>query len=76
MENKKKGLPRSILMMMLNDKDTGAPLAMMSANLLSSYRTGEFPVLAANIWQERLQKQSLLSDRVLWGKLPFVPLSA
>lgn len=31
MENKKKGLPRSILMMMLNDKDTGAPLAMMSA---------------------------------------------
>ena len=27
MENKKKGLPRSILMMMLNDKDTGAPLA-------------------------------------------------
>ena len=43
MENKKKGLPRSILMMMLNDKDTGAPLAMMSANLLSSYRTGGIP---------------------------------
>ena len=42
-ENKKKGLPRSILMMMLNDKDTGAPLAMMSANLLSSYRTGGIP---------------------------------
>ena len=33
-ENKKKGLPRSILMMMLNDKDTGAPLAMMSAAFL------------------------------------------
>ena len=29
-ENKAKGLPRSILMMMLNDKDTGAPLALMS----------------------------------------------
>lgn len=43
MENKKKGLPRSILMMMLNDKDTGAPLAMMSANLLNSYRTGGIP---------------------------------
>ena len=42
-DNKKKGLPRSILMMMLNDKDTGAPLAMMSANLLSSYRTGGIP---------------------------------
>ena len=39
-ENKKKGLPRSILMMMLNDKDTGAPLAPMSANLVSAYRTG------------------------------------
>lgn len=42
-ENKEKGLPRSILMMMLNDKDTGAPLALMSANLLSSYRTGAIP---------------------------------
>lgn len=42
-ENKDKGLPRSILMMMLNDKDTGAPLALMSANLLSSYRTGGIP---------------------------------
>ena len=39
-ENKKVGLPRSILMMMLNDKDTGAPLALMSANLVSAYRTG------------------------------------
>ena len=26
MDNKAKGLPRSILMMMLNDKDTGAPI--------------------------------------------------
>ena len=47
MENKKKGLPRSILMMMLNDKDTGAPLALMSANLLSCYRTGGIPGVGA-----------------------------
>ena len=46
-ENKEKGLPRSILMMMLNDKDTGAPLALMSANLLSSYRTGGIPGVGA-----------------------------
>ena len=46
-ENKKKGLPRSILMMMLNDKDTGAPLALMSANLLSAYRTGAIPGVGA-----------------------------
>ena len=46
-ENKKKGLPRSILMMVLNDKDTGAPLAFMSANLLSAYRTGGIPGVGA-----------------------------
>ena len=42
-ENKEKGLPRSILMLTLNDKDTGAPLAYMSANILSAYRTGAVP---------------------------------
>lgn len=42
-ENREKGLPRSILMVMLNDKDTGAPLALMSANLLSAYRTAGIP---------------------------------
>ncbi|MCI9527026.1 MAG: ornithine cyclodeaminase [Lachnospiraceae bacterium] len=47
MDNKQKGLPRSILMMMLNDKDTGAPLALMSANLVSSYRTGGIPGVGA-----------------------------
>ena len=46
-ENKKMGLPRSILMMMLNDKDTGAPLALLSANLLSAYRTGAIPGVGA-----------------------------
>ena len=46
-ENKKVGLPRSILMMMLNDKDTGAPLALMSANLVSAYRTGGIPGVGA-----------------------------
>ena len=45
--NKKEGLPRSILMMMLNNKDTGAPIAMMSANLLSCYRTGAIPGVGA-----------------------------
>ncbi|MCR5692006.1 MAG: ornithine cyclodeaminase [Eubacterium sp.] len=42
-ENREKGLPRSILMVMLNDKDTGAPLSLMSANLLSAYRTSGIP---------------------------------
>ena len=46
-ENKASGLPRSILIMMLNDKDTGAPLALMSANLVSCYRTGAIPGVGA-----------------------------
>lgn len=45
--NRSRGLPRSILMAMLNDVETGAPLAFMSANLLSSMRTGAMPGLAA-----------------------------
>lgn len=47
MANRERGLPRSILMFMLNDKDTGAPLMMMSANLLSAYRTGAVPGVGA-----------------------------
>ena len=42
-ENRKLGLPRSILMVILNDKDTGAPFAYMSANLISAYRTASIP---------------------------------
>ncbi len=45
--NREKGLPRSILMFILNDIDTGAPLAYMSANLLSAYRTGAIPGVGA-----------------------------
>ena len=45
--NREKGLPRSILLFVLNDADTGAPLAIMSANLLSAYRTGAVPGVGA-----------------------------
>lgn len=45
--NAGKGLPRSILTVNLNDKDTGAPLCFMSANLLSAARTGAVPAVAA-----------------------------
>ncbi|WP_136162114.1 tyramine oxidase subunit B [Sphingomonas flavalba] len=46
-ENRSKGLPRSILTFVLNDADSGAPLAFMSANLLSAYRTGAVPGVGA-----------------------------
>jgi ornithine cyclodeaminase/alanine dehydrogenase-like protein (mu-crystallin family) len=45
--NKDKGLPRSILMVMLNDVDTGAPIALMSGNMLSNMRTGAIPGVGA-----------------------------
>lgn len=54
--NKKKGLPRSILMVILNDVDTGAPLAFMSGNLLSSMRTGAMPGLAAKLLARKESK--------------------
>ncbi|MGY0551814.1 tyramine oxidase subunit B [Vreelandella sp. 2A-K22] len=45
--NRDKGLPRSIITFTLSDADTGAPLAFMSANLLSAYRTGAVPGVGA-----------------------------
>ena len=45
--NSKLNLPRSILMVTLSDVDTGAPKAIMSANLLSAMRTGAMPAMAA-----------------------------
>ncbi len=41
------GLPRSILMVTLNDIETCQPLAYMSGNLLSAMRTGAMPGLTA-----------------------------
>lgn len=46
LENRTKGLPRSIHLFTLNDTDTAAPLAIMSGNLLSAYRTGAIPGVA------------------------------
>ena len=42
-DNRATGLPRSIHLFILNDTVTGAPKAIMSANLLSAYRTGAVP---------------------------------
>jgi len=42
-ENRGNELPRSIHLFILNDATTGAPKAVMSANLLSAYRTGAVP---------------------------------
>ena len=44
--NPTRGLPRSVLMIMLNDPDTCEPIALMSGNLVSSVRTGCVPGVA------------------------------
>ena len=49
-------LPRSILMVTLSDVDTGAPKAIMSANLLSAMRTGAMPAMAASYLANRNSK--------------------
>lgn len=67
-ENKKIGLPRSILMMMLNDKDTGAPLALMSANLVSSYRTGAIPGVGAKFLARKDSKVATIVGPGVMGK--------
>ena len=45
--NRDVGLPRSILLFVLNHTGTGAPKLIMSANLLSAYRTGAVPGVGA-----------------------------
>ena len=67
-ENKKKGLPRSILMMILNDKDTGAPLALMSANLVSAYRTGGIPGVGAKYLARKDAKVASVIGPGVMGK--------
>ena len=44
--NPERGLPRSVLMIMLNDADTCEPIALMSGNIISSVRTGCVPGVA------------------------------
>ncbi|WP_037586434.1 tyramine oxidase subunit B [Stenoxybacter acetivorans] len=46
-ENRKRGLPRSVLTTILNDADTGIPFTIMSGNIISSMRTGAVPGVAA-----------------------------
>lgn len=65
-ENPSKGLPRSILMLTLNDPDTGAPVAYMSANVLSAMRTGAVPGVAVKyLAKEDAKVASLIGPGVI-----------
>lgn len=52
-ENRAKGLPRSVLTVMLNDKETGEPLALLAAGRLSSSRTAAVPAVASRYLPRR-----------------------
>ncbi|WP_333859363.1 tyramine oxidase subunit B [Clostridium sp.] len=75
-ENKKKGLPRSILMLTLNDKDTGAPLAYMSANILSAYRTGAVPGVGVKYFSKENSKVVGIIGPGVMGKTAFASTMA
>lgn len=75
-ENKEKGLPRSILLMILNDKDTGAPLAVMSANLLSAYRTGGIPGVGAKYLARKDSETAAIIGPGVMGKTSLAAFAA
>lgn len=66
--NREKDLPRSILMFILNDIETSAPLAIMSANLLSAYRTGAIPGVGARYLARKESKVIGLLGPGVMGK--------
>lgn len=74
--NREKGLPRSILTFVLNDADTGAPLAFMSANLLSAYRTGAIPGVGARHLARRNSKVVGLFGPGVMARTTLLALSA
>jgi N-[(2S)-2-amino-2-carboxyethyl]-L-glutamate dehydrogenase len=74
--NREIGLPRSILTFVLNDADTSAPLAFMSANLLSAYRTGAIPGVGARHLARKDSKVVGLVGPGVMGKTTLMALIA
>ena len=67
-DNRNLGLPRSILTVMLNDKETGAPLALLSANLLSAMRTGAIPGVGARYLADKNARVAGICGPGVMGK--------
>lgn len=74
--NRDKGLPRSILMFMLNDTDTAAPLALMSANLLSAMRTGAVSGVGAKHYARRNSKVAGVIGPGVMGRTTLAAMAA
>lgn len=66
--NRDRGLPRSILTTLLNDPDTGAPIAFLSANALSATRTGAIPAVGAKYLAKKEAKTVALIGAGVIGR--------
>lgn len=67
-ENRKKELPRSILMLTLMDYVSGVPLAYMSANEISAIRTGAVPGLGARYLSVKEPKTAAIIGPGVMGR--------
>lgn len=75
-ENRTKKLPRSVLMLQLLDSETGAPYSYMSANLISSMRTGAVPGLGIrHLSIENPETASIIGPGVM-GRTAALAISA
>lgn len=75
-QNREKGLPRSILMLTLQDVQTGAPLAYMSANLISSMRTGAVPGLGIRYLTSKNAKVCSIIGPGVMGRTAIMAINA
>lgn len=67
-KNREAGLPRSVLMLTLMDAETGAPVAYMSANILSAMRTGAMPGLGARHLSAKAPRVAAIVGPGVMGK--------
>lgn len=76
-ENSKKGLPRSILTISLNDVETGQPISYMSGNLISAMRTGAVPGVATKyLASDQAKTVAIIGAGVIsWSSIRAILLS-
>lgn len=75
-ENTKRGLPRSVLMVTLNHVETGEPFAYMSGNLLSAMRTGSIPAVGARYLASRDARVAAIIGAGVMGRATITCLKA
>ncbi len=75
-ENPKRGLPRSVLVVVLNNVETGEPFAFMSANLLSAMRTGSIPAVGAKYLASKNARMAAVIGAGVIGKATITCMKA